>query len=177
MPNRPVRLPDPTVQSERPLFTSGAGRPKPGLWAVLAHGCETPTTPAVQRWPACAMPVWIEDGTLTFVMMQPMRTTFLVAAGSPAVLQMANPKEAPPGGTPPKPGYSYLAVEPQGRAPYTRGRVWLAGCPREDDTSTPDLEHGDGSCVAATATAVRAVLAETIKREKPQTAVWVAPIR
>ena len=167
---------DPMVESDKPLFSATGGQAKPGLWAVLADGCAAPTTAAVQRWPACAMPVWVEDGALTFIMMQPMRTQFLIAQGSPGVLQMENLKDAPPGGSPPKPGYSYLAVEPEGRPPYIRGRVWVAGCSREKPPSITDVEATESECRASTAAGVRAALTEAIKREKPQAAVWVAPI-
>ena len=155
---------DPLLESNQPLFSASGGAPKPGLWAVLEEPCAAPTTPAIKDWPECAMPVWLTSESVTVVMMSPVRSSFLMAAGRPAVLQISSP---PDPGDPRRrrEGFAYVAAEPEGPAPYTRGRVWLRSCELEDEAE----------CTAASPDEVRKKLAAVVAATPPARALWIAP--
>ena len=165
---------DPMIWSDAPLFTASGGQPRPGLWAVLEDGCTSPATAAVEDWPPCAAPVWIRDDRLTVMMMNPARSQYVLAEGAPAVLQLSEPE----GGDPAegeRPSYTYVAVAPDGPAPYTRGRVWTSTpCP-PDAAAVAGIQGDEDDCRARTADAVRAVLKAATAAEPGRRIVWVAP--
>ena len=157
------------VESERPLFAGGGPAPKGGLWALLADNCSTPETTAVQRWPSCATPFWVEGDQLTALSPSPQRSTFVVAAGSPAILQLRAAEEA---GDPEDAPYSYAAFRPHGASPFAAADVWLAACMKSD---TPVPGFLPDTCTATSSEAVRSVAGAAAAHEPQAKAVWIAP--
>jgi hypothetical protein len=151
-----------TLESERPLFESGAGQPRPGLWALLEPGCAEPKTAVVQAWPDCAAPLWLTENRVTAIIMTAAHWNYVLAPGDPAVLQLETVARADAANQ--GPAYSYLAVAPEGAAPYARARVWEAEC-----------GAGETGCTASNAQAVRARLAGAVAKTPGRLAVWVAP--
>ena len=157
------------VESERPLFSGGGPVPAEGLWALLPDDCSTPQTTAVHEWPSCATPFWVEGEQLTTLSPAPQRMTFVVAPGSPAILQVgASDAPREPG----EEAYSYAGFRPRGASPFKAADVWLVACMKGEmaaDGFLPD------SCTATGPEAVRSALAGAAA-EKPQAvAVWIAP--
>ena len=157
------------VESERPLFSGGGPAPEEGLWALLADNCSPPQTTAVHKWPSCATPFWVEGDQLTTLSPSPQRMTFVVAPGSPAILQVAAPDE------PRDPGdgaYSYAGFRPRGASPFKAADVWLGGCVKGEMPADGFLRD---SCTATGPEAVRRALAGAAAHEPHASAVWVAP--
>ena len=151
----------PTLGSERPLFEPGGGQPRPGLWALLEPGCAEPKTAVVQAWPDFAAPLWLTQHRVTAMIMKPAHWSYVLAPGDPAVLQLAPVARADSANE--GPAYSYLAVTPEGAAPYARARVWEAEC-----------EAGETDCSESSPQAVRARLAGAVAKTPGRLAVWVA---
>ena len=157
------------IESETPLFTGSAAGPKPGLWALLDSACSVPSTAAVQTWAECASPFWVGEGRLTVLTPAPQRPAFLIAEGSPAIVQLSGldygraPEPAP---------YSYMALRADGPAPFTSARVWGGGCSQGD---MPRESFMDGTCRAKTPEAVRDALKAMVEQGPGARAVWIAP--
>jgi hypothetical protein len=188
------------VYSDKPLFEKSGPQPANGLWALLPEGCEAPASASMTRWPECAVPVWLSDGTATtMVDMSLVHLPLVMANGDPRIIQTvavqspqkqaatiatdaianavvsdANPAEAP--ASPPAqdsaPGFQYWAFVPDGPPPYRKGRLWNIACP---DTEIPGIAKVDEqSCTAASADAVRAASKLPAQADKLRTAVWIA---
>jgi hypothetical protein len=157
------------VESERPLFSGGGPAPAEGLWALLAENCSAPQTTAVHRWPSCATPFWVEGDQLITLSPAPQRMTFVVAPGSPAILQVATPD---PPQEPAGAGYTYAGFRPRGASPFKAADVWAGACVKGE---MPAAGFRPDSCTAIRPDAVRNALAGASAQEPQAQAVWVAP--
>jgi hypothetical protein len=178
---------EPTVTSQQPLVSAGPESVRPGLWAMLEDGCARPGAAAVQTWPACATPFWVGGGQVTYLLPSPIRTTYVLSGGRPMIVQQLGPaaKDLPaslrivdvPDNAPEAPEYTYMAVQPEGPAPFAAGRVWNLPCPTEGDPAIPglrDAREGAG-CEAMSAQALRGLATRVTAAGKGQGIVWVAP--
>lgn len=133
------------VSSDRPLFgpldARGAPVLKPGLWALVQPGCKLNLRSSPKRWPDCAQAAELHDGVAVLIRQDTKsevehETTYLLAAGDPAVLQVQGPKDA---GRPRAP-YVYFGVRPLASdldGVIIRARVWPAYCSRPQTGGGP----------------------------------------
>ncbi len=168
--------------SERPLFEAGGtDRLEPGLWAVLDEDCAAPASADLTRWEPCAVPVWIGENELTAVALQPFRSAYLIAGGTPRIVQ----RHAEGGGYGPDSGngrpetdrYDFWVIEAEGPSPFRRIGLWNVGCPEGREMPMSDSgEIRSGSCLAESAAAVREAALAGQGRDKMRRVVWIAPL-
>ncbi len=134
------------VSSDRPLFGPLDARAapvlKPGLWALVQPGCKLNLRASPKKWPDCAQAAELRaDGTAILIRRDTRadiehETTWLVAAGDPAVLQVQGPKEDGKLRAP----YVYFGVRPLASdidGVIIRARVWPAFCARPQSAGPP----------------------------------------
>ena len=112
--------------SERPLLTESGATPQTGLWALLEEDCPTPTGGAVQTWPECATPVWVQPGEATLIVHTPVRSKFIASAGEPRLLQVAGANDRG------EPRYSYYAFKAEDTEPHRSASVWASTATRPE---------------------------------------------
>lgn len=188
----------PQVVSREPLFRQGEASLRPGLWALLAPDCARPAHAQVFDWPSCATPARLRPGELTILMPGPVRGEFLLADGTPHVVQSRlGVEDATDQGDPL--GFAYYSFVPDGSGPlFTSGTVRVLRCPEDDEIpiegmtlegagSNADqaegefevegLAHGERSrCEAATAEAVREAARRALVKRPEWQAVWIADL-
>jgi len=148
------------VGSTRPLLTSGAWTPEPGVWALLEIGCAAPTTPAVESWPECASPVWTADGVAT--VLGPVRSEFIVADGDPRILRLT--EDDADGRT-----FRYYAVRMQGPPPHRAATVWPISC--SDEAGAPP----EAACMVTNEAELRRRARAALSQEPVGRAVYIGP--
>jgi hypothetical protein len=150
--------------SDRPLFSArdarGAPALKPGLWAMVEdEPCDLERV-ATDPWPACAKPVVITARTIAGPEKDKPPLPYVLAAGSPRILQLAMKDDDEPNET----FWFYLALEPEpGTGPVTEATAWLVQCgppPENQPTQLteqplPGMSIEDKTCYAAAAGAIR----------------------
>lgn len=126
------------VSSDRPLFgpldTRGAPVLKSGLWALVEPGCKFNLRAPPAKWPDCAQPLELRDGTARDVKPdsggernEPV--SYLLAAGDPAILQA----RAPPDQGARRASFVYFGLRPLASDPdgvIIRARIWPGLCAR-----------------------------------------------
>lgn len=166
------------MTSPRSLFAAGSARLEPGLWAALGDGCAAPQDDAIQRWPGCATPIWVEPGRLTVVGVRPMRSSYVIATGTPLILERhaegsgfgAPMDESGP--VPPQPDkWDFWVLEMDGAPPFRRGLVWNVRCPPRPE------QRLDDTCDADDAAAVRGAARAGQGRNERRRVVWIASLR
>jgi len=154
------------VGSDRPMFTGAEGEAgpalKPGLWAVVEPGCKFNTSSSPQKWPACATPVVLGDGSARdgrAAADGPMAVT--VAGGDPVIVQA---QSSEPGAA----RFAFLGLRPlaMDSAGYvSRARVWPALCddPRGRPGRLPTglVPTRSGDCMARAPGPVRRAVAQS----------------
>jgi len=160
------------LQSEQPLLQAGREAPQAGLWAFMRGSCSPPASGAVETWPECAAPVWLKGDIATFFMERPVRADFLISDGDLKIVRVG--MRSPDDGAGASDGYTYAVVEPEGRSPFAKARVWAIGCSHVDQ---PDgaVSDDDDPCGAETEQALRMASALARKEEPTWTAVLVSP--
>jgi hypothetical protein len=179
---------EPGVVSEQPLVNRSGGQPAEGVWALLRQGCPAPASARMGQWPDCAIAVWLDGESATvFHQGTPVHAPFLMGEGNPRLLQFKfvsrdaakssgiefGPPTAP-GAKPEEPTlpfYGYWAFQPEGNAPYRRGKTWQIQCP---DREMPGLEKSDDGCLAKTLDGLRSVAGPPSQAETILDAVWIA---
>jgi hypothetical protein len=133
------------VSSDRPLFgpldARGAPVLKPGLWALVQPGCKFNLRSSPKKWPDCAQAAELHDGVAVLIRQDTKsdvehETTYLLAAGDPAILQVQGPKEE---GRPRAP-YVYFGIRPLASdldGVIIRARIWPAYCARPQQAGVP----------------------------------------
>lgn len=177
-----------SVSSDQPLFAADASSARQGLWALLENdSCPVPQDARVQDWPSCSTPVWVSASSVTYLFSGPIRQDVVVSTGQPWIAQLAPPQ----GGVAPfvtdsaptgplqagaEPGrYTYLALKPEGPAPFSKARVWQLPCPGLDEPLPREMSRADdGACLAGTTGAVRSAAAYAMNSGPGYRAVWVA---
>jgi hypothetical protein len=173
------------LYSSDPLFTQAKEQLKPGLWALLAPDCTTvPANASIPDWPNCAMPVWIKNQRLTFVMPPVNHFNLVVSDGDPKILQFEM-RESTAYDKTKGLNFAYWSFRPEGAAPYVRGIVRPVRCPdaakpiaginAQKSNAVADI----GTCLATAAGAVRqaALIAPSDKeKDKDGRAVWIADL-
>jgi hypothetical protein len=172
------------LYSSQPLFTQAKEQVKPGLWALMAPDCPTaPTSASIPDWPNCAMPVWIKNQRVTFVMPPVNHFNLVMSDGTPRILQLET-RETSFYDKAKNLNYIYWSFTPEGAAPYVRGIVRPIRCPDAakpitgiDAPKSGGAVADVGTCTTASAAAVRqaALLAPTGK-EKDGRAAWIADL-
>ena len=194
----------PQVVSREPLFRQGEASMRPGLWALLANDCATPTNAQVFDWPSCATPARLRPGELTIFMPGPVRGEFVLAAGTPNIVQsrlsvedVTEQRDSP--------GFAYYSFVPDGAVPpFTSGTVRILRCPEDDELpiegmtlegegegqsdgevegevgtevhSEVDANAARSRCEAATAEAVREAARRALVKRPDWRAVWIAEL-
>jgi len=166
---------DPAV-SRRALVASGGDQPLPGLWALMEPDCAQPRDGAVQTWPACATPVWVQPGEATVLppatvpgeaAPAPIRTAFVLAAGEPRILQF----EAEADGSQPR--FGYYALRTSGPAPYRSALMWIVTC--EGGRGEASTGEGDLECLVEDEAELRRLARNVVREPSHGRAAYIGP--
>ncbi len=169
------------LYSSQPLFTQAKEQLKPGLWALMAPDCTTvPTNASIPDWPNCAMPVWVRNQRLTFIMPPVNHFNLVMSDGDLKILQFEM-RESTSYDKTKNLNYAYWSFRPEGAAPYVRGIVRPIHCPdaakpiagisAQQSNAVADI----GTCTATAAGPVRqAALIAPSDKDKDGRAVWIA---
>ena len=164
------------LRSEQPLFRAGGQAPQPGLWAFMRGSCTPPSSGAIETWPECAAPVWLNGDVATFLFEGPVRADFVISDSAPGIVRLA-PRRAASMDDAAKgfddDGYAYAVVEAEGPSPFGKARLWAIDC-RHAEQPAADVTDED-ACRAKTEQAVRLAGALARKDEPTWTAVLVSP--
>ena len=182
----------PQIESPEPLLEAGSQALRPGLWALLAGDCETPADAQLFDWPSCAIPVRIRHNEIALLTPAPRRAPYLLAEGTPLVLQVRITEEEVTGASgPDSSAFTYYSFAPAAGAPLADGEVRMLRCPPDDEMPSEGLtlesdetkaemepepapEAPDRRCVASTAAAVREAARRSLSERPDWRAVWIA---
>jgi hypothetical protein len=196
------------VVTKDPLFTAADAHPpqlRQGVWQGLPADkpCHFDQTRAVARWPSCANAFLVTSDKLTSVdedsAGKPTRSSmaFVLAGGSPAVLQVYNQKDSDASEAAQDKGYVYLGLkptktDPQGRVTAFTAWSTLCGPPPPGGAKTSDGENArygsltplegltmdkeENNCTTTSQDALRAAAAASEAWAKPDSMIgarWV----
>lgn len=129
-----------SIESEHPLFGAGADGFKPGMWAAVSieEPCELPKDAAIFNWPDCAAPILIESGTAAYFTPAHVRVAFIVADGTPRIIQsdkdvFGGIMDQPDKAVARTPDHRfYASFYPDSSPPFTAGRIQFLLCPSQE---------------------------------------------
>jgi hypothetical protein len=191
-----------------PVFTAADAHPpqlRQGVWQGVPtdEPCRFDQTRPVARWPGCANAFLVTADKLTSVDVNsagkhtPSSLPYVLAGGSPAVLQVYDQKDSDSGESAQDKGYVYLGLKPtktdqQGRITGFTAWSTLCGPPPPGDAKTSDGQHvrygsltplrgltmdkAENNCTTTSPDALRDAAAASVAWTKPESMIgarWV----